>query len=523
MLMSAPSKPESDKGNFLEKIFSIFVSMGDPDSDKKKILKTIARDLTRSRYKFLKPKGNEALPGLARFFFELYKVTAPAQMQLQNASGSGALRNFVIESYLTTEQMALTERLSEAYILEKSKTLDVKKLSELCQTELATFLAIFDGEKTKEIDASFNTLLSFTNFVNFDFYFLLRKFDSSIPERNFSYKPKFEAINAEYIADDLADFLEVFMTLDLEAEWERIFTALRNFRDSEIMQIDSWNKILPVSLDIRRSQTLDQIVRFVKKDPYWSIQPRYPNERIVEPYIQKLKAQVETLIHRVNAERRNAKIDEVAVQVFGTSIVVRMKNYTEKANVVFAKKMLGGYTQVTALNYLKAYLIDYFKKDIREIVDILLIRGKWTTGVQSQQLSDAYHALMEVSTTLLAFDDSVAEDTGIGAKLKQALAKSDRHKEQLKYLRTLLKDVNDQATALATKALVNLIQIGRQFKSLLEDQGKVGRHEQIMNWKEIENIGDVSLKEHMTDAYKKIYYIVQLLQNFVKKGATDPE
>ncbi|MEI6385257.1 MAG: DUF5312 family protein [Spirochaetota bacterium] len=521
--MSAPSKPEPDSGNFLDKILSIFVGMGDPDSDKKKILRAIAKDLTRSRYKFLKPKGNEALPGIARFFFELYKITAPAQMQLQSASGSSALRTFVIESHLTAEKKALTERLSESYIIEKSKTLDIKKLSEQCQTDLATFLANFDGDKTKEIDAAFNTLLSLANFVNFDFYFLLKKFDSSIPERNFSYKPKFEAINAEYIADDLADFLEVFMSLDLEADWERIFIMMRDFRDADIIQIETWNKITPICLDIRRSLILEQVVRFVKKDPYWSIQPRYPNERIVEPYIQKLKAQVETLIHRINAERRNAKIDEVAVQVFGTNIVVRMKNYTEKANVVFAKKMLGGYTQVTALNYLKAYLIDYFKKDIREIVDILLIRGKWTTGVQSQQLSDAYHALMEVSTKLLAFDDSLADDAEMGAKLRQALAKSDRDKEQLKYLRTMLKDVNDQAVAFVTRAMVNLIQVGRQFKSLLEDQGKVGRHEQIMNWKEIENLGEVPLKDHMTAAYKKIYYIIQLLQNFMKKGAADPE
>jgi hypothetical protein len=39
-----------------------------------------------------------------------------------------------------------------------------------------------------------------------------------------------------------------------------------------------------------------------------------------------------------------------------------MKNYTDKTNVVFAKKMSGGYTQTAALNYLRAFLIDFFKK-----------------------------------------------------------------------------------------------------------------------------------------------------------------
>ena len=130
--------------------------------------------------------------------------------------------------------------------------------------------------------------------------------------------------------------------------------------------------------------------------------------------MQKLSTQVGTLIQRIIQERRNSKIEEIAKQIFGTSVVLRMKNYTEKANVVFAKKMLGGYTQAPAMNYLKAYLMDFFKKDIRELVDLLIIRGQWTTAIQSQQLSDAYHSIMEVSDRIIEFDDSLADDSEMG-------------------------------------------------------------------------------------------------------------
>jgi len=518
--MSPSAKAGSEGQNLIEKILSIFASMGDPDAEKKKILRAIGKDLTRSRFKFIRTKGNEALPGLARFFYELYKVTAPAQVFLQNAGSSAALRSFVIESYLTDEQKKFSERLTESWILEQSRSLDLKTLAERCQSDLATFLAFFDSERTREIDASFNTLVSFANFVNFDFYFLLKKFDSSLPERNFGYKPKFETINAEYVADDLADFLEVFLSLDLEADWAKVFEALKEYRNAEIIQVDSWNRILGPSAEVRRSQVLEQFVRFMKKDPYWSAQPRFPTERIVEPFQQKIRTQVETLIQKIGAEMRNAKIGEVSHQIFGTSVVVRMKNYAEKANVVFAKKMLGGYTQVQSLNYLKAYLMDHFKKDIREIVDILLIRGKWSTTVQSQQLSDSYHALLEVSSDILSFDDSLGDDTDLGNRIRSALAKSDRDKEQLKYVRTMLKDVNDKATALVTKSAVNLIQLGRQLKFLIEDLSKTGRHVVILNWKEIEGASSGNIRTQLVESYKKIYYMVQLLQNFVRKEDT---
>jgi hypothetical protein len=504
------------EGGFFQRILAVFVGMSDPDSDKKKLLRAIGKDLARSRYKFYRPKGQEALPGLAKFFYEIYKIVAPAQVLLGNAQVSGALRAFVIESFLTEEQRALTERLTEADIIERAKTLGLKELQESVKHDMTTLFSVFDGEMSRQVDGAYNTLLAFINFINFDFYFMLKKFDSALPERNFSYHPKFETINADYIVEDIQDFLEVFFALDFQTDWKRIFGAFREYRKAEVVQYEAWAKFLPAASDLRKSQILEQIVRHAKKDPSWSPQPRYPGERIVEPFMQKLGTQVGTLIQRIIQERRNSKIDEIAKQIFGTSVVLRMKNYTEKANVVFAKKMLGGYTQAPAMNYLKAYLMDFFKKDIRELVDLLIIRGQWTTAIQSQQLSDAYHSIMEVSDRIIEFDDSLADDSEMGTKIRSALAKAERDKDALKYLRQMLKETNDKATAMIAKVAVNLIVVGRLIKALVEDLARP-HHELLLNWKEVEGQSPQPLRERLVEIYKKIYYMVQLLQFFVKQ------
>jgi len=500
---------------FFGRLLGIFSGMGDPEAEKKKLLRSVAKDLSRSRYKFYRPKGQEALPGLAKFFYEVYKVTAPAQVLLANAASSGALRAFVIESYLTAEQRELAERLTEASILERSKTTQLPVLQEEIKRDMTSLFVVFDGETSKQIDTAYNTLLGFINFINFDYYFLLKKFDSGIPERSFGYRPKFETINGEYVVDDLQDFLEVFMPLDLESDWMRIFAALKEYRKADVVQPEVWSKLAPASTEVKKSGVLDQIVRHLKKEPYWECKPRYPNERIVEPFLQKLKTQVETIVQRILQERRNSKIDEIARNIFGTTVVLRLKNYTDKANVIFAKKMLGGFTQTAALNYLKAYLMDYFKKDIRELVDLLIVRGQWSTNLQSQQLSDCYHAILDVSDKILSFDDDLADESEAGTRIRSALAKADRDKEAMKYLRGLLKDLNDKATAMIGRAAVNLIGIGRQLKALIDDQAKP-HHELLINWKEVENQSPRPLKEWLVDTYKKIYYIVQLLQFFVK-------
>jgi hypothetical protein len=508
------SKGQDKPVGILQRLFSL-LSGHDAEAEKKKLLRGIAKDLSRSRYRFYKPKGMEAQPGMAKFFYEVYKIAAPAQAFLGNASSSGALRSFVIESYLTPDQRALSERLTEAYIAERAKTLSVAQVQEETKRDLTSFFVVFDGETSKQIDDAYNTLLALVNFVNFDYYFLLKKFDSALPERSFSYKPRFDVINGEYVVDDLQDFIEVFAALDFETDWPRIFGALKEYKKVDVVPVDAWSKFCSAASELRKSGVLAQIVRHLKGDPYWDSKPRVPNERIVEPFLQKLKTQIETIIQRIIQERRNSKIDEIANQIFGTTVVLRMKNYTEKANVVFAKKMLGGYTQAQAMNYLKAYLMDYFKKDIRELVDLLIIRGQWTATLQSQQLSDCYHAILDVADKILQFDDELADDGEIGNRLRMALAKADRDKEALKYLRTCLKETNDKATAMVSRAAMNLIGIGRQLKALIEDLQKP-HHEILLNWRDVEAQSSRPLKGWLVDTYKKIYYIVQLLQYFAK-------
>jgi hypothetical protein len=259
------------------------------------------------------------------------------------------------------------------------------------------------------------------------------------------------------------------------------------------------------------------MVRHIDKNPAWKGSVTRSDERIVDAYLQKLKIQTEVAVQRILQEKRNSKIDELAVAVFGTSGVSRLKNYTDKANISYSRKMLGGFTHVQGLNYLKAFLLDFFKKDIRELVDLFLIRGQWSTNMLSQQLSEGFHELMSISEKLIAFDESLADDGELGVRLRNALAKAERDKDQLKHLRILLKGVNDDAQRMVNGSAQALIAIGKNLKSLLEDYQRLP-HELLINWKEIELASEKPIDERAIEVYKKIYYFVQLMQFFAKSA-----
>lgn len=511
------SNEDGTVGGFLSRILSTFLGGDDPDREKKRLLKNLSKELKKRKSKLYKPRNEEAGAGIAKFFFDIYRVVAPAQALLQNASESGGLKSIVIDSFLNDEQRELRERFSEDSIRERSKNTDTKLLAEELRQTMIRFFGSFDSKKVKEINGLYNQLLLLLQFVQFDYFMVLKKFDSALMEGDQAYKPKFDPISAEYIIDDLKDFLEVAIPLDPSADWDKVLDVLQMYRGVEAIARPAWKKTMQSIKEMRDSELLIMIVQHVEKDPYWKPMVRIPNEKIVESHLNALKTSTEGTMQKILTERKNLKVDQLCKQVFGTTSVVRAKNYTEQANAMYAKRMLAGYTHAAAFNYMKAFLLDYFKKDIREVVrDLLLVRGKWSSNITSQQLSDGFHQVMEAADKAVQFDDSLAEDGERGSKLKKSLGRVvERDKNSIRFIREGLKQVNTEAQAMINDAANGLIIIAKHLKALLEDHKKTNP-ELLLNWKEIEAAGEEPIDQRIVAIYKRIHAFVQLMQMHVR-------
>ena len=511
---SSKDKEDSPEG-FFKRLISILLKGSDPEKEKKRLLREIARTLKKHRLKFYNPKSEEAQPGMAKFFYEIYKIISPAQVLLENAESSGALRSIIIDAFMTEEQREIMELLDEDAIRERANHVDPKILASELKDKLVGFFSGFTNDKVNSINSLYDLLIVFLNLVGFDYYFGLKKFDSGLPERDFVYNPKFEPIKAEYILDDIKDFLAV-LPENNNSNWDELFNVLKAYKGTEIIDRAQWKKILKGLDVVRKERIFVLMIQHIDKDPQYDYSPIVNSNRIVDDYLNKIRTQTEIVLQKILKERRSKKVDSLLMEVFGTTAISRMKNYTEKANLMFTKKMLGGFIHVAPANYLKAFLLDFFKRDIKTLLDLLLIRGKWATVISSQHLSDAFHSVMDVSVQLVVFDEELSDEGSKGIAFKSLTSKSDRDKNSITILRTQLKETNDTALKLITVAAQNLIIMGRSLKSILEDKDKKD-HEMIINWKEIENATDLELKDEIARVYKKIYHFVQLMQFFVKK------
>lgn len=509
-------KQEPSEGNFFSRIFGSLFGSHDPESEKKRKLKAIAKALGKSKYKFYKYSTDEVLPSMAKFFYDLYKIVGPGQVMFQNIQNPNALKNATIDFSLNQKQTEIMDKLDETYILELAKNHPLQEVSDKVKSEITAFSAEFDIDKMNSIDNLYSKLMTFKSFCTFDYYFLLKKFDSNLHEHDFNYLPRFDTIRAEYIKDDLKDFTSLAWALPLNENWTDVMSLLRKMKGLEPIAIGNWNKVINRLRDLRDNNVFEMIIQLITKDPTYTTVVSQKTERICEPHIEKLKTQAQSVLQKIQHEKTSSQIDELLNFIFGTSVVVRLKNYSENQNVAFQKKMLPGFLYTAPLNYLKAFLLDFFKKEAREFADLVLVRGKWSTAAMANQFSETYHLILSISDQITEFDDSLAEDKETGMKLKTMLLRCDRDKEAGRIIRSQLKDINDNAMEMMTVCSQQLVAYGRVLKNLLEDHDKP-HAEMIINWKELDHHSDNSVRESGVFIYKMIYRFVTLMQFFLKK------
>ena len=166
--------------------------------------------------------------------------------------------------------------------------------------------------------------------------------------------------------------------------------------------------------------------------------------------------------------------------------------------------------------FTKAFLIDYFKTDIREFIEFILFRGKWSDNKQSQNLSDAFHQLSILLDNLLEFDTSLTEEGDAGINIRNQLLQMEKDKKLAIPLSKTITGINIEAKRLFIDAGKILIKIGKIFKAPMDDyQAKTP--ELVTNWKEVETQSTADIRTITIAIYQKIYYFVQLLNHYTGK------
>jgi hypothetical protein len=499
--------------DLLDKVFSFISGDGGPDSDKKNLLRQVLKEIGQNKYaKFYKPKSEEYEPALAQFFYEIYKTMYPIQAFVQDEEKTGRLRHITVEAFMDKTAKEAARRLTQNALEERAKTTAPKDFIAQLKEDMAVLSDTFDTNRIYAANRCYNFILAFIQFAQFDFYLLLRKFDLSLKPGNFEVPPKFTAVRADSLIPDLENFLMVTHALEPAADWKNVFIILNACRMPPIPP-EQWSILLQNLKDIKSSGILDLTIQYSTKNPIWMIKPKNPGERLVDSWLEIKRNEVQGYINEIVNTQRNAQIEVLANNTFGTADITRLQYYTAKNNEIYRKKNLDSFDYALGLNYLAAFIADYMDKEVQELCEILLIRGQWTNNPASREMSDAFHEVLGLNEQILALDETLSDKGDNGARLKGALLRVDRDKSQVRYINSIIGNINEEAQELIASAAQSLLVVGKHVRDLSEDFQK-SPHELIINWKELGAASRIPLGQRLAEAYKKINYFIQLMQLF---------
>ena len=317
------------KESFFQSILSSIFKNSSPEAEKKRKLKNIAKAISKSKYKnYYKPGTLEMVAPFGKFIFDIYKTIAPVQIMFKNLPNPNVFNRYIINYILSDNQRQIEEQLDEQKILEVSRKIPIKELKNQVELKLQEFTNEFNDDKAVRADNLSKSFTFFKDFCNFDYYMILKKFDSSYREYNFNSTPRLEKVNAEYILNDLKDFLEIaYAITDSSLDWQTLFAMFKASMQKEVISLGNWKKIVDRIKSVQASHSLDLIVRHIGQEIGYTTKPITNYKSVLENYIEKFESETRNLIQKIENEQKETKASNLSVQIFGATEPQNLKNY----------------------------------------------------------------------------------------------------------------------------------------------------------------------------------------------------
>lgn len=509
----------ADSKNFFSFLIELILgSHNDPHKEKIRMLKSLEATL-RKRGKYFKVNSLQVQPGLARFFHDIYTVVGGASIGLQNISKSQTIRTIIIESFFSKEALKTVslirgDEIEKVYAQLRNTQVLRDRINESVD-EVNELLS--NSQIASQINTIYSYILAFSEFCTYDYYFLLHKFDYNYPENNYKYRPSFHSATITSVIEALDEFLHVAMGILGNVNWNKIFAVLLQYRNVELINRSAWDKVLTNTRQMISEETLQLILRLAKEDPHYEVSFKPTSTDIIKPYLAALKDEASKQIGRVVSLERSRLMSKVLQEIFGTTkVTVFLKNYTqERNNVLFVGRGVLEYLYHEVLNTAVVFSYEYLQKDIKILVDLLILKGKWSQNVHYKEFSAAFQSLLNSADEILNFDATLGDDSTRITRLRNALRSVDKDKFAKNTVNGILEEINSGAREVMIKIAGYYMTLGRYLKIYIEDYKLQLKSEIIINWREIEKSSDrPNLGKFMVELYTKVYYLVQMFQQF---------
>ena len=144
----------------------------------------------------------------------------------------GIFKKIVIHHFIPDDLKQIEASLTEENLKSLAKEIPIDHLKTTAEERLTAFNDFFTAEIVSKIETTYKQLMAFKDFCEFDYFFMLKKFNKSLSESNINQISSFDKISAEYIADDIKDFADIIYSMPDFQDWTELFEILKYMKTS---------------------------------------------------------------------------------------------------------------------------------------------------------------------------------------------------------------------------------------------------------------------------------------------------
>lgn len=511
-----------DSATFLDKIIELFTGLKSEDRVRARKLKEIARDLGRSNKKFYNYKKDSVLPAFAEVIYEIFRNAQAISRYFEVKSHSKSIKEFLFDSFISGKERELKDKLEKeklrAFIITSH---DPNKAIQEIKTSLKTFISSFDHKAVNTINETYNQIVNLSYLISYDWFFVVHKFDSEITETNFEYKPNFEALDGKYVADDIIAINDYLNSINFNDDFDNVLNYLNQI-SSDTSLSDILKKIIHQFRKIKRDDYITKMIKLIQKDPFFKPKNFASKEKIVQDYIMTFQSDVKATIEECIKDINKNKVNKLLMEIFNTTVIVRMKNYSSRINeFLLSKGIGGGLKYVDPLNYLKAFFLDICKGEVKPRIDLLIIKGTWESNALTSKYTQLLDNINKMSAKIIEFDDKCSDDGVFGKELKRYAGVLKHDKNAQAAVRRAMISVDGEALNIMVESINLIIDIGKSIQILIEDHNNKNP-KLIINFHKIKWDFVSSFNNDMVSMYKKMSNMVALLKRYVTDKPKTP-
>lgn len=506
-----------------DKILSIF---GFSQSPEKKKLRSVKKYLRNSKAGFINV-GNDTLePNMAKFFYTLYQFSFSYLPIIERIRKSDSLFSIIFEECLNEKQKSRFIALSSEGLENKLKEIPLDLLKTQTADEYNLFISDMSAQDLRRINETYSVFKAFEELITFNYYSILVLFDSSLPPNDIKYKPKFTAIKGEKALSSLKDFSEVLNVIAFVPHWEKVFNTIRIYnRGVDPVKENIWQKIIKDLVNLKKSGLIEAIIHHLEGNTNFHPMSALRVENLSSKYLDSYKDNIQNFFYKVQQQQEAKEINRLMSHVFNQEELSRMssykmKNYSEEASTKIYSRVSIGYRYSKAFLYLKAFLIEIIKTQMRDVINILIVKGQWQVNQFSRDLADQLHSCMSLTEDIKNFDDLLSETNTYGKRVFVLLHRQLKDKSSGDLLKQAVEDINSKALAILKKSYKELGALKVLTDEVLKDFERENKtRELLMNGKELELEVDSSsglpFVKSLESADNKVSFFMEFLSLYV--------